>query len=335
MALDVDALMQPVSDAEPAGPDLSYDPDFRRISRELDDAASKEKPSEDPNVGPALQTAITLLGRSRDLWIASHAACFALYAGDLDTMSQLVRAMGQIATHFWETCHPALEEGSDPAGGRREACRQLAMFGRTVRHLERFNLPPLKAKGRISFKDLAGAADERASGVQMLDQMADQLRRAIDETAIEEWQAFSAQLAGLSANLDGLVSAFGEKVFSGQEPDLSPLTQAIARIKSLSDAVIARKSPVAAEPAQGEAEAGGAAALRGPVSNRAQALQQLEAARAYFQQAEPSSPLPLLIERVIRLAGMNFMDLMKNIAPNGLDDATRLLEPPAPPDSGY
>lgn len=337
MALDIEALRQPVSETEPAGPDLSYDPDFRRISRELDDAAAKEKPGDDPNVGPAIETAIALLQRSRDLWIASHGACFALYAGDLETVADLVRAMGTIAGTFWDSCYPALDEGSDPAGGRREACRQLAAIGRTVRHLERMHLPPLKSKGRLSFKDIAGAADERATGAQILEQMGDAVRRAIDETPLEDWQAFSATLDRLLAELAALVAVFAEKVYSGQEPDLTPFTAALGRIKLLSDAVVARKSPVpvAEEVAVEGAAAGGAPAVRGPISGRAQAIQQLEAIKSFFEQTEPSSPLPLLIDRVIRLANMNFMDLMRNIAPNGVDDASRLLEPPQPEGGGY
>ena len=337
MALDVEALRQPVSEGEPAGPDLSYDPEFRRISRELDEVAAKEKPGDDPNVGPALETAIALLQRSRDLWIASHGACFALYAADLGTMADLVRAMGVIAETFWETCHPALDEGSDPAGGRREACRQLAAIGRTVRHLERMNLPPLKSKGRLSFKEIAGAADERATGAQMLEQMGDAVRRAIDETPLEEWQAFSATIDRLLAEISALVSVFAQKVYSGQEPDLSAFTAMLGRIKLLSDAIVARKSPVSTveEVAVEGAPAAGAPTVRGPIAGRAQAIQQLEAIKAFFEQTEPSSPLPLLIDRVVRLANMSFMDLMRNIAPNGVDDAARLLEPPQPEGGGY
>lgn len=331
MALDIEALLLPVSDEEPVGPDLSYDPDFRRISRELDEVAAKDKPGDDPNVGPAMQTAIDLLGRSRDLWIASHGACFALYAGDFDALNGLVKAMGGIASTFWDNCYPALDEGSDPAGGRREACRQLATIGRTVRHFERLNLPPLKSKGRLSFKDLAGAADESATGAQMIEQMAEAMRRAVDDTPVEDWQAFSAQLDTLLTELRALVGVFAEKVYSGQEPDMTPFTTVIERVKGLSDAVIARKSPMPVEEMSMEAEASGGGAaptVRGPISTRTQAIQQLEAVKAYFQQAEPSSPLPLLIDRVCRLANMGFMELMQNIAPNGLDDATRLLEPP-------
>ncbi len=336
MALDIEALRQPVSEAEPAGPDLSYDPDFRRISRELDDVAAKERPGEDPVVVPALETAIALLNRSRDLWIASHGACFALYAGDLATMGDLVRAMGVIAGTMWDTCYPALDEGSDPAGGRREACRQLATIGRTVRHLERLHLPPLRSKGRLSFKDVAGGADEHATGAQMLEQMGDAIRRAIDETPLEDWQAFSATLDSLLADLAALVAVFTQNVYSGQEPDLTPFTAVVGRIKALSDAIVARKSPVpVAEEAALEGPSGGAAQVaQGPISSRAAAIRQLEVVKAYFVQAEPSSPLPLLIERVIRLANMSFMEIMQNIAPNGLDDASRLLEPPQP-DGGY
>jgi len=334
MALDIEALLQPVSQEEPAGPDLSYDPDFRRISRELDDIAAKERPGEDPSVGPAMQTAVDLLGRSRDLWIASHGACFALYAGDLKAMSDLVRAMSAIVGNFWDTCYPGLEEGSDPAGGRREACRQIATFGRTIKHLERMYLPPLKSKGRLSFKDVTAAADERATGAQMIDQMGDAVRRAVDETPLEDWQSFSTDLDSLLQAVNGLVAAFAEKAYSGQEPDLSPLTAMLDRIKRLSDAVVTRKSPV---PENAEAEtnpAGGGAAVKGPVSNRAQAIQQLEAIKAYFQQAEHSSPLPFLIDRIIRIANMNFMEIMQNVAPSGFDDAARLLEPPQPPGEG-
>ena len=83
------------------------------------------------------------------------------------------------------------------------------------------------------------------------------------------------------------------------------------------------------------APAAGAPTVRGPIAGRAQAIQQLEAIKAFFEQTEPSSPLPLLIDRVVRLANMSFMDLMRNIAPNGVDDAARLLEPPQPEGGGY
>lgn len=41
----------------------------------------------------------------------------------------------------------------------------------------------------------------------------------------------------------------------------------------------------------------------------------------YYKKNEPSSPVPIFIERGMRLVGKNFMDVLKDIAPDGLDQA--------------
>lgn len=345
MALDVEALLQPISEEEPSGPDLSYDRDFRRISRELDEAAQKERPGDDPAVQPAVDTAVELLGKSHDLWVASHGFCFALYAGDLALGAQLLDVMAGIVRDYWENCHPALDEGSDPASGRREACRQIASIGRVVKHLERLYLAPLKTKGRLSFQDIAGGAAPSAGGAQILAEMPEQIRLAVRDTPVEPWAEWSGQLGALLASVNALLEAFSTHG-SGQEPDLSAFQTAVKRMKSFADAVIAEKSPeAAAETAGGEgdpaadpgdaplqavAAAARAPTISGPIATRQQALAQLDAVKAFFQQTEPSSPLPLLIDRVKKLAGMDFMAIMQNLAPGGVDEAARILEPPVP-----
>ena len=334
MTLDVEALLAPVSEAEPSGPDLSYDPEFRRISRELDEAAQKDKPSEDPNMSPAAQTAAALLGRSKDLWIASHGFCCALYAGELDVCAGMLDVMAGITERFWDTCHPAIDEGSDPAGGRREACRQLASVGRTVRHLEKVQLSPLRAKGKLSFRDVAGAADPSLSAAQVLAQMPEAIRRAIDDTQTADWQALSDQLGRMLAATRRIIAVFDTHA-AGQGPDLGLFDGAACRIKALSDAIIAARSPGGIVEQSPSAAPGAAPPpssgpqMSGPIQTRQQALDQLDAVKAFFVATEPSSPLPLLIERVKRLAGMDFMQIMQNLAPGGVDDAVRMLEPPA------
>ncbi|BCW90482.1 hypothetical protein sos41_36520 [Alphaproteobacteria bacterium SO-S41] len=332
MSLDVEALLQPVSDEEPAGPDLSYDPDFRRISRELESAVEKERPGDDPAVGPAADTAVALLARAKDLWIASYGFCFSLYSGDLPRCAGLLDVMAGITERFWETCHPQLDEGSDPAGGRREACRQIAIIGRSVKHLERLYLPPLKSKGRISFKDIAGAADATIKAPQLLAQTAEAIRRAIDATDVEEWRTFSDLLGSMLDSSARVVAAFAAQV-SSQEPDLQPLDAMLKRIKEFADAVIQKKDPAAApaadvpaDDAGGGYDSGPVRAFSGPIGSRQQAIAQLEAVQAFFKATEPSSPVPLLIDRVKRLAGMDFLQIMQNLAPMGLDEANRVLD---------
>ena len=40
----------------------------------------------------------------------------------------------------------------------------------------------------------------------------------------------------------------------------------------------------------------------------------------YYARREPSSPIPHLLRRAQRLVGMDFVDLMKELAPGGLSE---------------
>lgn len=334
MSLDVEALLQPVSDEEPVGPDLSYDRDFRRISRELEEIAVKERPGDDPAVGPAVDTAVELLGRSKDMWVAAHGFCFSLYSGDLPRCVGLIEVLAGIAERFWENCYPNLDEGSDPAGGRRAACAEIASIGWVVKHLENLYLAPLKTKGRITFKSIAGSADAATKDRQLLAQAPDALRSAIDGTPVDGWRLLAEQLGAVLAASARIVAVFNEQA-SGMSPDMAPLDGAVKRMKEFADAVVERLDPssVPAEEPGDEAAgdvsggpAGGGRSFSGPIATRAQALAQMDAIKAFFQATEPSSPVPMLLDRVKRLAGMDFFQILQNLAPTGVEEANRVLD---------
>ena len=40
----------------------------------------------------------------------------------------------------------------------------------------------------------------------------------------------------------------------------------------------------------------------------------------YYARREPSSPVPLLLRRAQRLVGMDFEDLLRDLAPTGIDE---------------
>jgi type VI secretion system protein ImpA len=44
----------------------------------------------------------------------------------------------------------------------------------------------------------------------------------------------------------------------------------------------------------------------------------LEKISRYYERAEPSSPVPILMERARRLVHANFMELIEDLAPEGL-----------------
>ncbi len=79
----------------------------------------------------------------------------------------------------------------------------------------------------------------------------------------------------------------------------------------------------------GGAQPARAASLRSiaALTSRDDALRALELAAAFFRANEPSSPLPLLIDRACRLATLPFMDILRDLAPDGLQQAQVIAGP--------
>lgn len=99
-------------------------------------------------------------------------------------------------------------------------------------------------------------------------------------------------------------------------------------------------SPASPAGAQPTASAAGAFATLGafpvlPVggdarSGREQAVKLMEQLCAWFEENEPSSPVPYFLRRAIRSVGANFMELMADIAPQSRDQLQTVLKPGSP-----
>ena len=112
-------------------------------------------------------------------------------------------------------------------------------------------------------------------------------------------------------------------------PDLTRLSHMLGDIERLLGSQLALRDDAA--PAETAAEAGGAEAgpgnipaagaavsTDGQIRSREDAVRALERVMAYFQNHEPSSPVPLLLERAKRLVHMDFMGILQDMAPDAL-----------------
>ncbi|GGU51698.1 hypothetical protein GCM10009504_05500 [Pseudomonas laurentiana] len=59
-------------------------------------------------------------------------------------------------------------------------------------------------------------------------------------------------------------------------------------------------------------------------SSREEVVIALEAIEAYYSLHEPSSPIPMLVRRVRRLAGKDFLEIIAELAPSSIDDMRAL-----------
>ena len=73
------------------------------------------------------------------------------------------------------------------------------------------------------------------------------------------------------------------------------------------------------------AEAGGetrpGAVSVGAIRSRQDAIRALDAVAQFFRQNEPSSPIPLFLERAKRLVSKDFLEVLADIAPEAIPQA--------------
>jgi type VI secretion system protein ImpA len=60
--------------------------------------------------------------------------------------------------------------------------------------------------------------------------------------------------------------------------------------------------------------------ISGAVETANDARAALDRVIEYFKRFEPSSPVPIIVERAKRLVGADFMAIMKDMAPQGLEN---------------
>jgi type VI secretion system protein ImpA len=68
----------------------------------------------------------------------------------------------------------------------------------------------------------------------------------------------------------------------------------------------------------------GSDAAPGAIRSRDDVVRSLDRISQYYSAHEPSSPIPLLMERAKRLVHANFVDLVKDLAPAGVSEIENL-----------
>ncbi len=332
-----------LSEDLPAGEDLEVDPDFVAMER-----AAEETP--ETQYGQTINAAVpadwkevqslaaSLLARTRDLRVLVQLAIARLNLTGVAAFAEvLAQIRHQIETR-WEQVHPRLdpEDDNDPTL-RANTLVRLQDPRNVLRPLREMPLARSPHAGVVSWRDIAismGQIDPDEGA----ERPTEALIRGIFSTTDRE------RLQLLRDGVDLAVTetlAIGKAFdgFAGNVLDLSNLSKLLAAIQKdlrTFEPAADQPPPEAEEEAEAGVEASAGAAVSGTptvrrggvtarsltsVTQREDALYLMELASTYFRANEPSSPVPLLIERARRLAAMDFLDILRDLAPNGIEQA--------------
>ena len=340
--IDVDSLLQELDPAAPCGPNLEYDPAFLALEQA---AQGKPEVQYGDTITPAVPPewkqvkaqALELLARTRDLRVALPLlrALLALHGvlGLADALGLIERLLAE----RWDSVHPQLDPDDDMDPMLRINSLAMLADGATVlREVKEAPLLVLPGLGPLSLRLLDIASGELATPEGQDHVAQSSIEAALRDVDPDKVAQVSDALARAYASAVNIELGLVRQVGSAQALNLDALVRSLRRLR---DFMAAHNGEAAGDTGgadTGSAEAGSApasgaraapAAISGEISDRADVLRMLDKICKYYQQYEPSSPVPLLLQRARRLVPKNFFEIMEDLAPDGVAQLTVISGP--------
>lgn len=331
--MDLDALLQSHGEDEPSGEDLEYDPVFTELEiaaqpGEERQAGDEILSAEDPDYKEVAAKAQEILERSHDLRAAVFMAEAQLRLNGFPGFAKATSYIAQCLETYWDTCHPQLdEEDDDDPTMRVNAVLTLSDANRILRGVRHAPLSKSRMFGAMSLRDIAVAEGEATPSADMeVIPESSQIMAAFQDTDEDELREISDAVTQALSDIETISAKFDEAT-PGQGPDLDPLLKLLRKAISKLSGALGDPEPDAGSGDEGAAADSGSVAHPGVggsggggITSPTDVQNALDRIIGYYERYEPSSPLPLLLIRAKKLVGADFLTIVKDMAPNGIDN---------------
>lgn len=347
MSGEYESFSEPISDEFPSGVDLEYEADFARMEK-----AAKGTPdqafgstvieAQPPEWDVVREAALQLLTRSKDLRIAAYLAQANLYLSGINEFRDALKVIDVFVNQFWDTVFPQLDaDDDDDPTIRINSLMSLNDAGGVIRQLRSSPILRSRSVGQFSLLHMAVAKGdvplpEDWEDAPTLKQI-DAALHSCDQNELEEAYQATQECLQHIALIEG---AFTDRLGFGTSPNFDALIKEFKSIakqqKSWLDELLA------SQPQEQQSASAGANALTtiesratavgqlqsmpmagGPllISCREDVIEALDKIIRWLERYEPSSPLPMLLRRAKRLSKLSFLDILRDISPEAIDQA--------------
>lgn len=263
------------------------------------------------------------LKSSRDFRLLTHLACAAIRTEGFSAFVETLKVASRWLSTWPAEVFPRVDED---AILRRNALNGFADRMAVIDGLRRAPLIVHRQLGPLSIRDIeiaTGQIEPAEGESQAMD--ATQLTALLTASETEVLNALAGQLDEASQSLKDIEEMMRSAGGTQAAPDFANLAAILARTAKLVKEQLASRAPAESAEGQGAdaaaAPAGGGPVAVGSIRTREDAMRALDAVAAFFRTNEPSSPIPLLIERAKRLVAKDFLAVLEELAPDALDQA--------------
>jgi len=309
--IDVEQLLQQVSDEAPAGDSVveAEEPDWRSVGK----------------------IATELLSRSKDLRVGVLLIRAALNTDGMVGMSDGLEVTRRMLDQYWDNLHPQLDpdDDNDPMM-RINTLVSLTDRDTMLADVRKTPLVSSRALGRFALRDveLATGAVQAPEGAQELPSI-EGIDAAFMDADLDELKVTADAIGAAIDSVEAIETFVTEKVGVGQAADLSALPQLLRSAQHVMAERLSRRG-VGVEVSGEEGAAvdpsaeGAPQPIAGEIRSREDVVRVLDKACEYFERHEPSSPVPLLLRRAKRLVSKDFMEILRDLAPDGVSQAENI-----------
>jgi type VI secretion system protein ImpA len=337
--IELDRLLEDISPGSPCGENLEYDGDFVLLEQSARGKAEQQfgdtiVPAEEPDWAEVRRLALDLCKRTRDLRVFDYLARASIrthgYAGLNDALALVRRSLER----YWDSIHPQLDpdDDNDPTA-RVNIIGSLCDPQTMLLGIRQAPLVQSRGFGRFGLRDIAIASGELPAPAGMETPPTMQaIEGAFLDASLEDLEATAAAVRSAAEQARAIESVVTEKVGASNAASLDQLSRFLKDAGKAIDTRLAARGGSAAVGAaagvnghavnahalNGEAEP---LSVTGQLQSREDVMRMLDKLCEYYARAEPSSPVPLLLQRAKKLVPMSFMEIVQDLIPDGVSTA--------------
>jgi type VI secretion system protein ImpA len=326
--INVDDLLKPVADDKPCGEDFTYHPSFQNL-----ETLSRGKPetqfsqAEDPDWKEVRDSALDVLGQSKHLTAGVILTVSLVKIGGLEGLRDGLATVRGLTEKYWGDVYPKLDpdDNNDPTE-RLNILNNLSSAGEPYKftsHVKQIIMCESPAMGRITLGQIMAAKDG-GSNPDM-----NQIQAAFRDAGPDAAKAALTLVTEAIGHAQGIEGFLDSTIGAGRGVNFESLGKLLDEMKRAvepfaADGEAAAEAPAGnGEPAARASSGGRPAARGGPgvsgtIQSRADVIKALDLICDYYRDNEPSSPVPLIIQRAQRLVDKDFMTIMSDLTPDAL-----------------
>ena len=325
--LDFESLLTPLAEDAPSGPDLEYDPVFLQLEQAGSGKPEQQFgntliPAEQPDWRTVQEHVHALATRTRDLRLAVWLTRCGARLGGISAGVDGLRFVHGLLSTRWPDVHPQLDrsDGDDPTM-RMNALSPLAAPEAVLADLRSAALTGARGSMRVRDIELGLGQDSPTADETVLS----------ESGAIEAMRIALAQDGSLAPQLtlgreaaEGIVRTIDERLGGAAGPELQPLIRLLRMLDDCSRKLLGVSDAATEDAARPEKSAATVDGAPGSINSRDDVVRALDRLCEWIERHEPSNPAPLLLRRAQRLMSKSFIDIVRDLAPEGLGQIEKL-----------